>query len=95
MPAAAPGGDCDDCHSMPGAACLMSPVGQATGEGDLAAARHRPRVADPAMEPLLVLPPLPVTPVAAPAPLHRSGPAASGRRTGDPPWHLRLGRLHI
>jgi hypothetical protein len=96
---AAPASDgtehCGDCHTLPGDPCLMAPAGTVAVDETGAVARDRFRPPSPAVMPVAVLPPVVAADLTAPppAPLLASGAARSGRHTGDPPRHLRLGRL--
>jgi hypothetical protein len=72
----------------------MSPAGEATADAPASVSRDRfrpPQLA--AMPVVLVLRGVADVAEAAPAPILASGAARSGRSTGDPPRHLRLGRL--
>jgi hypothetical protein len=89
-----PAGHCGDCHVVPDDPCAMSPVGDATADELASVSRDRFRPPSLAAMPVVVV--LPV--VAddgrlASAPLLASDAARAGRHTGDPPRHLRLGRL--
>ncbi|MBL8224061.1 MAG: hypothetical protein JNM50_01915 [Chromatiales bacterium] len=89
-----PAEHCGDCHVVPDDPCFMSPVGEATADGPASVSRdrfHPPHLASVPV--LLVLRGDVDATDRAPAPLLASGAARSGRATGDPPRHLRLGRL--
>lgn len=95
MPAHESAGDCGDCHVSADQPCLMSATGDPGAGTHATAARERPQLPSPALLPLLVLSPVVAAPPGTTAPVLATGAAASGRATGDPPRHLRLGRLHI
>jgi hypothetical protein len=94
MPAHEAAGDCGHCQGTADEPCLMSAAGDPAAGTDATAARDRPRSPGPVLLPLLVLPPVVAAPPGTTAPILATGAAASGRATGDPPRHLRLGRLH-
>lgn len=93
-PAGDPAGHCGDCHVVPDDPCFMSPVGDATADGPASVSRDRFRPPHLATMPVAMLP-RGIADMAgrASAPMLATGAARSGRPTGDPPRHLRLGRL--
>lgn len=89
-----PAEHCGDCHVVPDDPCFMSPVDEATADGPSSVSRDRFRSPHPAAMPVvLVLRGVADVADLASAPILASGAARSGRPTGDPPRHLRLGRL--
>jgi hypothetical protein len=95
MPAPEAAGNCGHCQATADDPCLMSATGDPAAGTNATAARERPPSPGPVLLPLLVLPPVVAAPPGTTAPVLATGAAASGRATGDPPRHLRLGRLHI
>jgi hypothetical protein len=92
--AADPAQHCGDCHVGPDDPCLMSLPGEATADGLASVARDRFRPPPLGVMPVLLVLPGCADPASrAPAPILASGAPRSGRSSGDPPLHLRLGRL--
>ena len=92
--AADPAEHCGDCHVVPDDPCFMSPAGDATA-GEVASV-SRDRFRPPALAAMpvaVVLPGVADEARRASAPYLASDAARAGRPTGDPPRHLRLGRL--
>jgi len=89
-----PAGHCGDCHAVPDNPCAMAPAADATADGPSSVARDRLRPPPLATLPVLWIPRAGADTLRLPLPpLLASGAARSGRATGDPPRHLRLGRL--
>ena len=94
VPAGDPAGHCGDCHVLPDDPCFMSPAGDAAADGPASVSRDRFRPPHLAAMPVaLVLRGVARGASRGSAPMLASGAARSGRPTGDPPRHLRLGRL--
>jgi hypothetical protein len=90
-----PAEHCGDCHVVPDDPCFMSPAGEATADGPASVSRDRFRPPSLAAMPVVVvLPGVADDARLASAPYLASDAARAGRHTGDPPRHLRLGRLH-
>jgi hypothetical protein len=89
-----PAGHCGDCHVVPDDPCFMSPAGEATADGPASVSRDRFRPPQLATMPVvMVVPAVADEARLSSAPLRASDAARAGRHTGDPPRHLRFGRL--